>query len=78
MTKQRDIVFGAARYCAHTLTSRAVLETGHALPKTPVMFFKPSTAVHDHGADVAIPKICQDEQADYEGELVRSLLILLK
>ncbi|ROW10924.1 hypothetical protein VMCG_01019 [Cytospora schulzeri] len=41
----------------------------NALPKTPVMFFKPSTAVHDHGADVIIPKICQDEQADYEGEL---------
>lgn len=49
--------------------AKHILETGHALPKTPVMFFKPSTAVHEHGADVVIPKICQDEQADYEGEL---------
>ncbi len=34
------------------------------------MFFKPSTTVHDHGANVVIPKMAQDEQADYEGELV--------
>lgn len=36
------------------------------------MFMKASTAVHDHGKDIVIPAIAQDEQADYEGELVRS------
>ena len=24
--------------------------------------------MHDQGAGVAIPKVCQDDQADYEGE----------
>lgn len=30
---------------------------------------KASTAVHDHGKDIVIPTIAQDEQADYEGEI---------
>ncbi|OHE99660.1 hypothetical protein CORC01_05018 [Colletotrichum orchidophilum] len=38
-------------------------------PPFPFIFFKPSTTVLDHGADVVVPKICQDDQADYEGEL---------
>ncbi|KAH7625218.1 hypothetical protein B0T09DRAFT_394076 [Sordaria sp. MPI-SDFR-AT-0083] len=50
-------------YLAH------IRETGRPLPPCPVMFFKPATAVHDHGANVIIPKIAQDDQADYEGEL---------
>ncbi|KAI0544193.1 hypothetical protein F4679DRAFT_565917 [Xylaria curta] len=46
-----------------------IKESGRGLPKFPVMFFKPSTTVQDHGAAVIIPRICQDEQADYEGEI---------
>lgn len=34
------------------------------------MFFKASTTVADHDSDVVIPAIAQDDQADYEGELV--------
>jgi hypothetical protein len=37
-----------------------------------LIFFKPNTCIWDHGADVVIPKIAQDGQADYEGELVGS------
>lgn len=45
-------------------TQDAVLETSHAMPKTPVMFFKPSTAVHGHGADVIIPRVGRNLPAD--------------
>lgn len=48
-----------------------VNETGQSPPPYPTMFIKPSHAVHDHGRNVVIPKIAQDEQTDYEGELVR-------
>jgi len=34
------------------------------------MFMKPSNAIADHGQDIEIPKIAQDSQVDYEGELV--------
>jgi hypothetical protein len=34
------------------------------------MFFKPSLTVTGHNANVVIPRIAQDSQADYEGELV--------
>lgn len=46
-----------------------VREAGRKPPPFPFIFFKPNTTVLDHGADVVIPKICQDDQADYEGEL---------
>lgn len=46
-----------------------VKEAGRRPPPFPFIFFKPNTTVLDHGADVVIPKICQDDQADYEGEL---------
>jgi len=36
------------------------------------MFFKPATTITDHNAAVVIPKIAQNDQADYEGELVRA------
>lgn len=48
---------------------RIVKETGRKPPPYPFIFFKPNTTVLDHGADVVIPKICQNDQADYEGEL---------
>ncbi|KAJ5987650.1 hypothetical protein N7522_011898 [Penicillium canescens] len=38
-------------------------------PPFPFIFFKPNTTVHDHGAAVVIPKVAQNNQADYEGEL---------
>ncbi|KAH0355805.1 hypothetical protein KCU83_g1363, partial [Aureobasidium melanogenum] len=44
-------------------------KAGRAPPPFPFIFFKPNTCVWDHGADVVIPKIAQDDQADYEGEL---------
>ena len=34
------------------------------------MFIKPPNAIADYGQDIEIPKIAQDSQADYEGELV--------
>lgn len=45
-----------------------VKEAGRNPPPFPFIFFKPTTCILDHGADVVVPKICQD-QADYEGEL---------
>lgn len=47
-----------------------VREAGRTPPPFPFIFFKPTTCLHDHDADVVIPKIAQDDQADYEGELV--------
>ncbi|QKX55386.1 uncharacterized protein TRUGW13939_02479 [Talaromyces rugulosus] len=46
-----------------------IKETGGGIPSYPTLFIKPPNAVHDHGQNVVIPKIAQDEQADYEGEL---------
>lgn len=36
------------------------------------MFCKSSYTVHDHDANIVVPKVAQDDQADYEGELVRT------
>ncbi|KAK7619187.1 hypothetical protein IWX50DRAFT_673115 [Phyllosticta citricarpa] len=47
-----------------------IRETGRTPPPHPSIFFKPNTTINDHGAPIPIPKLCQDEQADYEGELV--------
>ncbi|KAF4990295.1 hypothetical protein FDECE_14438 [Fusarium decemcellulare] len=46
-----------------------IREAKRVPPPFPFIFFKPSTTVQDHDADVVIPKIAQDDQADYEGEL---------
>ncbi|GME37370.1 Fumarylacetoacetate hydrolase [Neofusicoccum parvum] len=46
-----------------------IKEAGRSPPPFPSLFFKPNTSIHEHGADVVIPKIAQDDQADYEGEL---------
>ncbi|KAI1344809.1 hypothetical protein F5Y15DRAFT_6195 [Xylariaceae sp. FL0016] len=48
--------------------AKHIREAGRKPPPFPSLFIKPSTCVHDHGANVVIPKIAQDEQADYEGE----------
>lgn len=47
----------------------AVLETGRPLPSCPTVFTKPGPSVADHGEDIPIPRIAQ-QQCDYEGELV--------
>ncbi|KAF2399818.1 hypothetical protein EJ06DRAFT_530597 [Trichodelitschia bisporula] len=49
--------------------AKHIREAGRKPPPYPSLFFKPSTALNDHGAPVVIPKIAQDDQADYEGEL---------
>jgi 2-keto-4-pentenoate hydratase/2-oxohepta-3-ene-1,7-dioic acid hydratase in catechol pathway len=49
---------------------KTVKEANRSPPPFPFIFFKPVTTITDHNADVVIPKICQDDQADYEGELV--------
>ncbi|KAL2871258.1 fumarylacetoacetate hydrolase family protein [Aspergillus lucknowensis] len=46
-----------------------ILETGRPLPTCPTIFTKPSPSIADHGEDIPIPTIAQD-QCDYEGELV--------
>jgi 2-keto-4-pentenoate hydratase/2-oxohepta-3-ene-1,7-dioic acid hydratase in catechol pathway len=48
----------------------AVLEAGRKPPPYPSIFIKPATSVADYGEDIPIPKVAQDEQCDYEGELV--------
>ena len=58
---------------ADKMLRNTVREAGRSPPPFPFIFFKPSPTVHDHGAPVKIPKICQDDQADYEGELVSLL-----
>ena len=45
-------------------------EGGFALPKAPVLFTKPQTALADpYPASINIPKCAQDGSSDYEAEL---------
>ncbi|KAI5818276.1 hypothetical protein BZA77DRAFT_244037 [Pyronema omphalodes] len=46
-----------------------ILEAGRKPPPYPSIFIKPATSVADYGEAIPIPKIAQDEQCDYEGEL---------
>ena len=39
-------------------------------PRFPILFPKFPNAVAGYGDDIEIPKLAQDDQADYEGELV--------
>ncbi|KAI5200547.1 hypothetical protein E4T39_05709 [Aureobasidium subglaciale] len=55
--------------CVGLNYAKHIKEAGRTPPPFPFIFFKPNTCVWDHGADVVIPKIAQDSQADYEGEL---------
>lgn len=46
------------------------LEANMPIPDTPVVFFKPRTALNGpHPAKINIPKIAQDGSSDYEAEL---------
>jgi len=51
------------------LTCPTVKEGGRTLPPYPATFIKATTCLQDHGSPIIIPKIAQNEQADYEGEL---------
>lgn len=46
-----------------------VQEGGRTLPPHPTTFIKANTCLADHNGAIVIPKIAQDNQADYEGEL---------
>jgi 2-keto-4-pentenoate hydratase/2-oxohepta-3-ene-1,7-dioic acid hydratase in catechol pathway len=50
--------------------AKHIKEAGRSPPPNPFYFFKPNTCVVGPGEAVVIPKIAQDDQADYEGELV--------
>lgn len=51
-----------------------VREAGRTPPPIPSVFIKPNTSIVGHDDLVIVPKIAQDEQADYEGELVSTNL----
>ncbi|KAF2691752.1 fumarylacetoacetate hydrolase family protein-like protein [Lentithecium fluviatile CBS 122367] len=46
-----------------------IAEGGRTLPPYPSTFIKANTCLNGHDTPITIPKIAQDEQADYEGEL---------
>ncbi|ORY04276.1 hypothetical protein BCR34DRAFT_634215 [Clohesyomyces aquaticus] len=46
-----------------------IAEAGRKPPPYPSLFIKHSTTVAGWNEDVPIPKVAQDDQADYEGEL---------
>lgn len=46
-----------------------VQEGGRKPPPYPSIFIKPSASVAGYGEDISIPKLAQDDQLDYEGEL---------
>ncbi|TKA70413.1 hypothetical protein B0A49_06211 [Cryomyces minteri] len=54
--------------CVGLNYAKHIREAGRQPPPFPSIFFKPTTTVHDHDVPVVIPKIAQDDQADYEGE----------
>jgi 2-keto-4-pentenoate hydratase/2-oxohepta-3-ene-1,7-dioic acid hydratase in catechol pathway len=47
-----------------------VAEGGRKPPPYPSLFIKPSTCIASSDEDIPIPKITQENQLDYEGELV--------
>lgn len=46
-----------------------VQEGGRAPPPFPSLFLKPSTCLAGYGENIPIPKIAQEDEADYETEL---------
>ena len=69
-TVSTALLKGSIEYSTDLWIVFSVKEAGRTPPPFPFIFFKPNTCVLDHAAEVVIPKICQDDQADYEGELV--------
>ncbi|KAE8825042.1 hypothetical protein PTNB85_09806 [Pyrenophora teres f. teres] len=52
-----------------TVKKLVVQEGGRTLPPYPTAFIKANTCLASHASAITIPKIAQDNQADYEGEL---------
>ncbi|KEF55483.1 5-carboxymethyl-2-hydroxymuconate isomerase [Exophiala aquamarina CBS 119918] len=46
-----------------------IQEAGRKPPPYPSIFIKSRTSIASHDEDIPIPKLAQDEQCDYEGEL---------
>ncbi|KAF2173950.1 hypothetical protein M409DRAFT_62155 [Zasmidium cellare ATCC 36951] len=46
-----------------------IKEAGRTTPTYPMFFIKGSKSVNDWGAPIPIPKVAQQEQCDYEGEM---------
>lgn len=61
--------------CRSQLTVHTVHQAKRKPPPNPFIFFKPSTTITGQDDTVSIPKIAQDDQADYEGELVSPPLV---
>ncbi|KAJ5290742.1 uncharacterized protein N7443_010995 [Penicillium atrosanguineum] len=55
--------------CVGLNYAKHIKESGRKPPTFPFIFFKPTTTIQDHGEPVVNPKIAQNDQADYEGEL---------
>ncbi|KFY91445.1 hypothetical protein V500_04676 [Pseudogymnoascus sp. VKM F-4518 (FW-2643)] len=55
--------------CVGLNYAKHIKEAGRSPPPFPFIFFKPVPSIIGHNEDVIIPKIAQDDQADYEGEL---------
>lgn len=55
--------------CVGLNYAKHIKEAGRQPPPNPFIFFKPNTCVIGHNEDIVVPKIAQDDQADYEGEL---------
>jgi len=55
--------------CVGLNYAKHIREAKRTPPPFPFIFFKPTTCITGHNDPVHIPKICQDDQADYEGEL---------
>ncbi|CAH0051632.1 unnamed protein product [Clonostachys solani] len=55
--------------CVGLNYTKHIKEAGRTNPPYPFIFFKPTTCLIGHNEAVHIPKIVQDDQADYEGEL---------
>lgn len=55
--------------CVGLNYAKHIKEAGRQPPPNPFIFFKPVTCLVGHDENIVVPKIAQDDQADYEGEL---------
>uniref|UniRef100_A0A7S0ZY25 Fumarylacetoacetase-like C-terminal domain-containing protein n=1 Tax=Noctiluca scintillans TaxID=2966 RepID=A0A7S0ZY25_NOCSC len=58
-----------AIYCIGLNYKRHAAEAGMDIPKFPIFFMKPPTAVVAHGDAIRIPAVCHPEEVDWEVEL---------
>lgn len=57
------------RWRADHKSKPTVREAGRKPPPYPIFFIKPRTCVASYNEDIPIPRIAQDDQCDWEGEL---------